>query len=182
MKIKILIIFSLLLTFHLNAQRLPYVGYIFPAGGRQGSTFNAMLSGQYLDGVTNTTISGEGVKVEILEHIKPLNGRQINLLRDRMRNIQQALKNAKKDVNQISFYNEFQTNKLEVLTKAEAEKEILEIRKKLANPKNQRPMNPQMAEDVLVKITINKDANCGDREFATKNPSRTFKSSKILCQ
>ncbi len=161
----------MLLTFHLNAQRLPYVGYVFPAGGRQGSTFNAMLSGQFLDGVTNATISGEGVKVEILEHIKPLNGRQINLLRDRMRNIQEALKSAKKDTNQISFYNEYQTNKLEVLTKVEAEKEILEIRKKLANPKNQRPMNPQMAEDVLVKITISKDANCGDRELRLKTPA-----------
>jgi len=169
MKIRTLtIIVSLFFALHLNAQRMPYVGYIFPAGGKQGSSFNAMLSGQYLDGVTNATISGEGVKLEIIEYIKPLNGRQVTLLRDRMRSINQALKSAKKGATQISFYNEYETNKLEVLTIAEAEKQLAEIRKKLSNPKNQRPMNPQMAEDVLVKITIDKGAACGDRELRLK--------------
>ncbi|MGC9036103.1 MAG: hypothetical protein ACP5K7_09770, partial [Verrucomicrobiia bacterium] len=79
------------------AQRSPYIGYIFPAGGSQGATFTGMLSGQYLDGITNATVSGKGVKIEILEYVKPLNGKQLTLLRDRLRNIQEALKNAKKE-------------------------------------------------------------------------------------
>lgn len=161
----------LFIAFALHAQRSPYVGYVFPSGGKQGTTFTAMLSGQYLDGITNATVSGGGVKVEVLEYIKPLTGRQINLLRDRLHNIQEALKNIKKEVNQISFRNELETNKVEVLTRVEAEKEILDIKKKLANPKNQRPPNPQMPEDVLVRITIDKDATPGEREIRFKTAS-----------
>lgn len=151
-------------------QRLPYVGYIFPAGGKQGTSFNAMLSGQFLDGVLTNgiTASDNGIKVEVLEYVKPLNGREINLLRDRMRNIQEALSKAGKENNQISFYNELKTNQLETLTRAQAEKEILEIKKKLANPKNQRPPNPQMAEDVLVRINIDKNTKPGEYEIRAR--------------
>ncbi|MGB9603340.1 MAG: peptidase, partial [Limisphaerales bacterium] len=165
------------------AQRSPYIGYIFPAGGSQGATFTGMLSGQYLDGITNATVSGKGVKIEILEYVKPLNGKQLTLLRDRLRNIQEALKNAKKEATQISFNNEAETNKVEILTKAEAEKEILEIKRKLSNPKNQRPPNPQMAEDVLFKVTIDRDAEPGEREIRFKtaaghtNPQKFFVSN-----
>lgn len=147
------------------AQRNPYIGYIYPAGGKVGSTFYAYVSGQNLDGVTNALVSCSGVTVEVLEYIKPLNGRQINLLRDRVRNIQQALKNAPRTAKEISFYNELNTNKLETLTITEAEKELMEIKKKLSNPKNQRPPNPQLAEDVRLKITIQTNAEPGEYEL-----------------
>ncbi|MGC8742429.1 MAG: peptidase [Verrucomicrobiia bacterium] len=164
----LILIGILLITFPSFAQRAPYVGYVFPAGGRQGSTFTGMLSGQYLDGITNATVSGDGVKVEILDYIKPLSGKQLTLLRDRLRNIQEALKNSRKEDQKISFNNEAETNKVEILTKADAEKEISEIKRKLANPKNQRPPNPQMAEDVLFKVTIDKNAQPGEREIRFK--------------
>jgi len=169
--LKYLVILSIFFSaYALFAQRMPYVGYIFPAGGKQGTSFTAMLSGQYLDGVLTNgiTASDNGIKIEVLNYIKPLNGREITLLRDRLRNIQNALKETKKEINQISFYNELKTNQLETLTRAEAEKEIMEINKKLANPKNQRPPNPQMAEDVLVKITIDKNATVGEHEIRVK--------------
>lgn len=165
--IVLVFIFSIAAVF---AQRMPYVGYIFPAGGKQGTSFTAMFSGQYLDGVLTNgiTASDKGIKIEVLNYIKPLNGKEITLLRDRMRNIQEALNKTAKEINQISFYNELKTNQLETLTRAEAEKEILEIKNKLANPKNQRPPNPQMGEDVLVKITIDKDAPVGEHELRVK--------------
>ena len=41
------------------AQRDPHVGYVYPAGGRQGTTFQAVIGGQYLNNVSNVCVSGE---------------------------------------------------------------------------------------------------------------------------
>lgn len=147
------------------AQRQPYLGYLYPAGGRQGAKFQAVLSGQYLDGVTNVVVTGGGVEGVVIEHIKPLNGRQITLLRDRLRNMQQGLSKTPKTNPIVSFVSEFNTNVLERLDRAALEKEMEEIRRKLANPKNLRPPNPQLAEDVALRLNISPEATPGRREL-----------------
>jgi len=150
------------------AQRTPYIGYIYPAGGRQGAKFQAVLSGQYLDGLTNVVVTGSGVEGVVVEHIKPLNGRQITLLRDRLRNMQQGLKETPKTNAIVSFVSEYNTNVIERLDRAALEKEMEEIRRKLANPKNQRPPNPQLAEDAALRISIAPDAPPGRRELRVR--------------
>jgi hypothetical protein len=155
----------LLLAPRAQAQRTPYIGYIYPAGGQQGSSFQGFLSGQYLDGATNVIVSGEGVEAVILNHVKPLNGRQLTLLRDRMRELQKGLAAAPKNSQTISFQNPYNTNVLEKLERDDAEKELAGIRRQLANPKNRRPPNPQLAEDVTLKVTLAANAKPGRREL-----------------
>ena len=41
--------------------RAPHIGFVYPAGGRQGDTFQIEIGGQYLDGVTGAYVSGGGV-------------------------------------------------------------------------------------------------------------------------
>ena len=45
-----------------RAQQPPHVGYVYPAGGRQGTQFKVTLGGRFLDGVDKCYVSGPGVK------------------------------------------------------------------------------------------------------------------------
>ena len=156
---------ALLLAPNLPAQRSPNIGYIYPAGGRQGATFQAVLSGQFLDGPTNVLISGEGVQATIVEYAKPLNGRQLLLLQDRLRNLRQGLSAAKKTNTTVFVLSEFNTNEVREIGRALAEAEVADLRQKLDNPKNRRPPNPQLGEDVKLKITVAPNAPPGEREL-----------------
>jgi len=44
----------------------PHIGYAYPAGGQQGSTFRVMVGGQHLQGSTNVFVNGKGVTAEIV--------------------------------------------------------------------------------------------------------------------
>lgn len=158
------------LTGPVHAQRQPYIAYLYPAGGQQGSTFRLKLAGQRLDGVTNVYVTGSGVTATVLEHVKPLNGRQIALARDRMQNIQRALKTTPRSEPTISFRNELETNRVETLTRAAAERELEHIRARLANPKNRTRENPQLAEDVVLRVQIASNAPPGLRELRLGTP------------
>jgi len=159
------------LTAGAQAQRAPHIGYVYPAGGRQGATIEVVISGQYLDGVTNAIVSGDGVEAVILSHTKPLNGRVLNLLRDRQRNMQEGLRAAKKGETIIAVRSELKTNEVLRMERTAVEQELANIRKMLSNPKNQRPPNPQLAEDVKLRVTIAAGARLGDRELRLKTGS-----------
>ena len=40
--------------------RTPHIGYVYPAGGKQGETFQVTVGGQFLDGVNEAIVSGGG--------------------------------------------------------------------------------------------------------------------------
>ena len=153
-----------------GAQRNPDVGYVYPAGGRQGTTFQVALAGQYLDGVTDVVISGGGVQATVIEHVKPLNGKQITLMRDRLKELQQMMNpgkpgerksNAGGDVNTAPYMDPN-------IDRAALQEEITEIKGKLANPKNRNRDNPQIAEDVTLRVVLAPDAEPGERELRIK--------------
>ena len=43
-----------------QAQTRPYIGFVYPAGGQQGTTFQVQLGGQGLDDVDRAIVSGSG--------------------------------------------------------------------------------------------------------------------------
>ena len=45
----------------------PHLGYVYPAGGQQGTSFEIIIGGQQLNDITGIYISGEGVKGQYLE-------------------------------------------------------------------------------------------------------------------
>jgi hypothetical protein len=53
-------------------RREPYIGYLYPAGGRQRSTFRVTVGGQNLGGVTDVYSTGKGVQAKVLRHYQPL--------------------------------------------------------------------------------------------------------------
>jgi len=153
-----------------RAQRNPDIGYVYPAGGRQGTTFQVAISGQYLDGVTDVDICGGGIKATVLEHVKPLNGKQIALLRDRLKELQGMMNSEKPSEPNIATAPDANAaiNPEPKMDKKALQKEMTEIKEKLANPKNRNRDNPQLAEDVTIRVVVAPDAEPGERELRLK--------------
>jgi len=71
-------ILLLLLAASLPGQRLPEkqdptprIGYIYPAGGKVGSTFEATVGGQFLSKITGARFTDGGITAEVLSNYKP---------------------------------------------------------------------------------------------------------------
>jgi hypothetical protein len=65
----------------------PYVGYVFPAGGRQGTTFRIVAGGLNLAAVNGVHVTGEGVRATLVRYegaLRRLNGDQRKEFRRRV--------------------------------------------------------------------------------------------------
>lgn len=122
-------------------RRAPHVGYVFPAGGQQGTTFQVTIGGQYLTGVSGAVVSGEGVRVALADQEPRLSQKEYNELRKRLMILQQQ---KKKDAATL--------------------REIAEIRKKISKFVR-KPATPAIAETVPLEVTIAPDAEPGEREI-----------------
>ena len=159
-----------------RAQRDPRIGYVYPAGGRLGTTFQVAIGGQYLDGVANVYVSGSGVEAVVVEHNKPLTQREFTLLREKLKELQQkklgatqtAEKPGEQDVAQSA--GRLTADATNPQWTAEDEQMLAEIKKKLANPPN-RQGNPVIAETVTIEVTMAPDTEPGERELRLGTPS-----------
>jgi hypothetical protein len=140
--------FFLMLVPAVQAQQFnPRIGYVYPAGGRQGTTFQVTVGGQYLVNTANAYVSGAGVQAEVVEYNRPLTQKEFTDLREKLQELQQQ---KEKDAATL--------------------KEIADIRNKiLKNPPN-RQGNPAIAETVTLKVTMAADAEPGPREIRLAAP------------
>jgi hypothetical protein len=159
-----------------RAQRDPRIGYVYPAGGRQGATFQVTIGGQYLDGVSNVYVSGAGVQAAVVEHTKPLTQREFTLLREKLKELHQKRLAATQTTKKPGEQDESQSagrltaDSTNTEWTAEDEQMVAEIKKKLANPPN-RQANPAMAETVTIEVTMAPDTEPGERELRLGTPS-----------
>jgi len=136
----------------------PHIGYIYPAGGRQGTKFEVAIGGQFLDSATNAFVSGNGVRAIVIDHVKPLTPKQAKDLREEMIALQEKRQNSAADGKRAGGMDS--TN---VFTAGDRSL-LLEIRKKLSTFIRQ-PASPAIAEKVTIEITIEPDAEPGTREL-----------------
>ena len=132
----------------------PHLGYVFPAGGRQGSSFQVKVGGQYLGNVSNVFVSGEGIQVAVVDYVRPLTGQQLNELREELKKFQEKKAEA-------------QTRP--ALTAADRMR-IAEIREKIAQSQK-RSLNPAISETVTLMMTISSNAEPGERELRLGTPA-----------
>ncbi len=50
----------------------PHIGYLYPAGGRQGTAFSVVAGGQLLKDASAVLVSGQGVRAEVIRYYEPL--------------------------------------------------------------------------------------------------------------
>ena len=138
----------------------PHIGYVYPAGGRQGTTFQITVGGQYLGAATNIDVSGDGVRGVFAEYNRPMSQKEFNDLREEIRVLQER----KRDGQRAS---QAATNRWT----AADERKLAEIREKiLKNPPN-RQGNPAIAETATIKITVATNAEPGERELRLGAPN-----------
>ncbi|HWH70161.1 MAG TPA: hypothetical protein VNT26_12305 [Candidatus Sulfotelmatobacter sp.] len=78
-----LLIFWLAFASSAWAQR-QYIGYVYPAGGQQGTTFPIRLGGQSLNYASELMVSGEGVSVRLVDYFRVMNNEEQTLLRNQL--------------------------------------------------------------------------------------------------
>ncbi len=150
--------------------RVPRVGYVYPAGGQQGTTFQVTVGGQYLNNASSAFVSGPGVKAAFVSYARPLTQKEFNDLRDKLRELQQkriaAARTGGKRKGPASARSG--TN---VVWTAGDEKLAADIRQKLFLFAPRRNQNPAIAETAILRITLATNAEAGEREIRLASPS-----------
>ena len=141
-------------------QTPPHIGYIYPAGGRQGTTFEVVVGGQNLNGVTNIFVTGTGVQATVLEQKRTLTPKEVKDLREQMEQLQDN-----KQAAAAKSAGKSSTNATQRVTfTPDDEKLLVAIRRKLAMF-GRRPANPAIGEMVTLQITLAPNAAIGAREL-----------------
>ncbi len=143
----------------------PRIGYVYPAGGRCGATFDVIVGGQGLDGPVGALISGGGVEAKIIEHIKPLSAQTAGDMREKLREKQAQMRELRK-AGKITPAEVLPTIR-RLLHEAEITEadflRLTEYDRRRNDPKQQQ--NVQIGETVRVKVTIAENAEPGLRQW-----------------
>jgi hypothetical protein len=128
-----------------------YVGFVYPAGGQQGTTVPIRLGGQRLDGVHSAIVSGSGVEAKVVDYWRWLNNQEIGLMRENQRQLR---------------------NQLEQRRKRNPRPNVDETTQKVWDRIEPRigewvntPANRSLANLVFLDVTISPDAAPGPREI-----------------
>lgn len=147
----------------------PHIGYCYPAGGQRGSTFHAIIGGQYLEGSTNVFVSGEGVKVDIVKFSRKYDVKEYrNLQRSRANSL--ATMEGKEGVEREKIQRRIDQIDRK-LALAEIPENMGKGKLKGYKPDEKEQFNPQIADLLRVDVTIAANAPPGERELRVDTPS-----------
>ena len=151
-----------------TAPQDPHIGYVYPAGGQQSSSFEVTVGGQYLKETSETYISGGGVSIEVVKHYRPLTQGEVSQLNLKLTEAREKLEEEQKQKGKT------EPIPLEVVAKAAGvtENELKEMevfRKRQEDPKRQP--NDQIVEEITLAITIDANAEPGKRELRLITPA-----------
>lgn len=168
------------------AQQRPYIGYAYPAGGQQGTTFQVRLGGQGLEGVNEAFITGSGATARILQYRRTLGAQEVQILREQLRELRAngrgdaPRRNANRsaaEVTETEMTPSDASSAAGTRPKRAAERwRIQENRELIARIERrlaehvQRPASAALANIVLLEVTIAPDAQPGARELRLGTP------------
>jgi hypothetical protein len=136
----------LAITAAVQAQPRPYLGYVYPAGGQQGTTFEIRLGGQGMDNESSVHVSGKGVRAKVVEYLRRMNNEEMNLLKEQLAELKRA---AKQDDESLHMVTRIQ-RKIDAFV--------------------QTPACNSISSLMLVEVTIDRDAEPGRRELILSTP------------
>ncbi|MGB7582594.1 MAG: PPC domain-containing protein [Sedimentisphaerales bacterium] len=165
-------------------EREPHIGYLYPAGGQQGSVIKITVGGQFIKDINEVYVTGQGVHGSVIRYIgrvKPLNGdqrkelqRQINELRKKLQGLgKKPMPPIAQDANKPADANKPDDTNTPPVTLPDHP--LLRNLEKLS-PKglqkvaeeflsNKYPVSMQIGEMAIIEITIDPNAEPGDREL-----------------
>ena len=181
-----------------QSTREPHIGYLYPSGGQQGSAVRLIVGGQYLGGARLVDISGQGVSASVVEYIRPprnLQREQREAIQERLKEVrdkrlaelprrrQRRTRSSGKRTGRSRSTKPQPTKKKESAKKEKVElpkhpllremdskglRQLEHIKNILFFPRSKQQSNRQLAEMVLIEVTIDADAPLGERELRLK--------------
>ncbi len=146
-----------------NAQQPPasHIGYVCPAGGRQGASLVVLIGGQLLDGTAKAFVSGGGVQAKVIDYFKPIRQGQSNSFQDKLKKLLDKKAAAADSATPAAAGKPKRSAKAKWTP--EDDMLLAATRKKLAISLRGLPA-PATGETVVVQLTIAADAEPGHRE------------------
>ena len=138
-----------------QAPQIPHVGYVYPAGGRRGSSVEVRVGGQFLNGAKTAYVSGQGVRAIVTQYVKPLTGAESQKLREEMKDLREKREASRKKP---------APGAATVAFTAADEKRMAELQDPL-DELNRKPSIPSIAEIALLRIEIEPGATPGPRQL-----------------
>ena len=154
-----------------QAPRDPQIAYVYPAGGRQGTSFNVTVGGQFLDGASQAHVSGGGVRVSVSRYYKHLTQNDFNALKRKLDDARDRLEEKRKAAKAPGDLKPLPPEEIakEAGVTSEQRAQMEDYRKRSADPKRQ--LNPQLMEEVTLQVKMAADARPGERELRLITPA-----------
>ena len=135
-----------------RAQQTPHVAYVYPAGGQVGTTFQIVVGGQFLSGITNFEVILDGglASAKIIGYNRQLKPDEQQALKDEL----------------TKFQNKQKTG---VRLTAQELATVNEIRQTLTQF-GRRPANPAIGEFMTLQLALATNAAPGDHEIRVRTP------------
>jgi hypothetical protein len=129
------------------AQATPYIGYAYPAGGQQGTTFRVKLGGQRLSGTDQVLVTGSGISATVETVYPYLSNQEMAVLREQLNVLKKKTRGKEK------------------LQLSKAEQRVLDNVQQRLNEYCNRPASRSIADLVFVDVTIDAAAEPGPHEI-----------------
>lgn len=140
----------------------PRLGYVYPAGAGQGTKVALTIGGQFLDGITNVSLSGTQASAKVIRRDAPITQGQINQLRDEMRQLTEKRNKSMKQNRQRSSARLSQTNS--PIWTAEDARALADIRRRIESFQRQ-PSSPALADTLQVELVLGTNTIPGKYEL-----------------
>lgn len=144
---------------------VPRLGYVYPAGGRRGTRLRVLIGGQHLDEARSVMISGDGVRAEMVEHIRPLNQGQFKEMQNRMGLLMKQKGDDERGGRRGRRRNKPAPEKQAEPWTPEKQEELDRLRRILSTFSIRRTSVPALVETLSFDVTIDADAQPGRREL-----------------
>lgn len=144
----------------------PRLGYLYPAGGKQGTTVEVLVCGSRLAKPSSVIISGSGLQAEIEEYFPPvrnLSASQRQKLRKLLSQAFRKLSGLSVTETQVSEKDEEPLPRTPLLAKLEnpTREDLQRIIYEYFTPKRSFQPVPALADTVALKIKISPEAELG---------------------
>jgi hypothetical protein len=155
-RLLILIGLSALAAVQANAQnkkkplQAAYLGYVYPAGGQQGTTFSVRIGGQRLEGASEAIVSGDGVRAVVKNCFEKINTQDMRLLKEQL----QLFKKGQGKKQQAA---EQELSEDDLIVQKNIEERVREYER--------NPANESLSTVVELEITVDPRAEPGPREI-----------------
>ena len=162
-----------------QVQVRPYIGFVYPAGGQQGTTFRVRLGGQGLDDVGAAMVSGTGVSAKIVEYHRRLNNQELQLLREQLTELKRGSRGtapttgsgaATMATEGSMMASPTTPGKTSAAGKGDATLQFMARIEERIGEFVQRPACASLSNLVIVEVAMAPDAKPGQRELTLATP------------